>query len=30
MTVPGIGPIILSATAIGAGDMFSKGLDFGA
>ena len=32
MTVPGIGPIISSATvtAIGAGDVFSKGRDFGA
>ena len=32
MTVPGIGPIILSAmvAAIGAGDAFSKGRDFGA
>jgi len=32
MTVPGIGPIILSATvaAIGTGDVFSKGRDFGA
>ena len=32
MTVPGIGPIISSATvaAIGTGDVFSKGRDFGA
>jgi transposase len=32
MTVPGIGPIISSATvaAIGMGDLFSKGRDFGA
>jgi len=32
MTVPGIGPIISSATvaAIGSGDAFSKGRDFGA
>jgi len=32
MTVPGIGPIISSATvaAIGTGDMFSNGRDFGA
>src|SRR6201984_1113157 len=32
MTVPGIGPIISSAmvAAIGTGDMFSKGRDFGA
>jgi transposase len=32
MTVPGIGPIISTATvaAIGKGDMFSKGRDFGA
>src|SRR5439155_18117930 len=32
MSVPGIGPIISSATvaAIGAGDVFSKGRDFGA
>ena len=32
MTVPGIGPIISSATvaAIGTGDAFSKGRDFGA
>src|SRR5215510_292218 len=32
MTVPGIGPIILSAmvAAIGTGDVFSKGRDFGA
>jgi transposase len=32
MTVPGIGPIISSATvaAIGMGDIFSKGRDFGA
>ena len=32
MTVPGIGPIILSAmvAAIGTGDAFSKGRDFGA
>ena len=32
MTVPGIGPMILSAmvAAIGAGDVFSKGRDFGA
>ena len=32
MTVPGIGPIISSAmvAAIGAGDVFSKGRDFGA
>ena len=32
MTVPGIGPIISSATvaAIGRGDVFSKGRDFGA
>jgi transposase len=32
MTVPGIGPIISSAivAAIGAGDAFSKGRDFGA
>src|SRR5438045_9101055 len=32
MTVPGIGPIISSATvgAIGAGDAFSKGRDFAA
>jgi transposase len=32
MTVPGIGPIISSATvaAIGMGDPFSKGRDFGA
>jgi len=32
MTVPGIGPIISSATvaAIGSGDIFSKGRDFGA
>lgn len=32
MTVPGIGPIISSAmvAAIGTGDVFSKGRDFGA
>ena len=32
MTVPGIGPIISSATvaAIGTGDVFAKGRDFGA
>jgi transposase len=32
MTVPGIGPVISSATvaAIGTGDVFSKGRDFGA
>jgi transposase len=32
MTVPGIGPIISTATvaAIGSGDVFSKGRDFGA
>jgi transposase len=32
MTIPGIGPLISSATVatIGSGDMFSKGLDFGA
>jgi transposase len=32
MTVPGVGPIISSATiaAIGSGDVFSKGRDFGA
>jgi transposase len=32
MTVPGIGPIISSAivAAIGSGDAFSKGRDFGA
>jgi transposase len=32
MTVPGVGPIISSAmvAAIGAGDVFSKGRDFGA
>ena len=32
MTVPGIGPIISSVmvAAIGTGDMFSKGRDFGA
>jgi transposase len=32
MTVPGVGPIISSATvaAIGTGDVFSKGRDFGA
>jgi transposase len=32
MTVPGIGPVISSAmvAAIGAGDAFSKGRDFGA
>jgi transposase len=32
MTVPGIGPIVSSATvaAIGTGDVFSKGRDFGA
>jgi transposase len=32
MTVPGIGPIISTATvaAIGRGDVFSKGRDFGA
>jgi transposase len=32
MTVPGIGPIISSATVatIGTGDMFAKGRDFGA
>ena len=32
MTVPGIGPLISSATVatIGGGDMFSKGRDFGA
>ena len=32
MTVPGIGPIISSATVatIGSGDMFAKGRDFGA
>ncbi len=32
MTVPGIGPIISSATvaAIGTGDVFSKGRDFAA
>jgi len=32
MTVPGIGPIISSATvaAIGMGDIFGKGRDFGA
>jgi transposase len=32
MTVPGIGPIISTATvaAIGTGDVFSKGRDFGA
>ena len=32
MTVPGIGPLISSATVatIGSGDMFSKGRDFGA
>jgi transposase len=32
MTVPGIGPIISSATvaAIGTGDVFCKGRDFGA
>jgi transposase len=32
MTVPGIGPIISSAmvAAIGTGDAFSKGRDFGA
>ena len=32
MTVPGIGPIISTATvaAIGKGDVFSKGRDFGA
>ena len=32
MTVPGVGPIISSATvaAIGRGDVFSKGRDFGA
>jgi transposase len=32
MTVPGIGPLISSATvaAIGGGDMFAKGRDFGA
>src|SRR6202043_3543282 len=32
MTVPGIGPIISSAmvAAIGTGDLFSKGRDFGA
>ena len=31
MTVPGIGPIISTATvaAIGSGDVFSKGRDFG-
>jgi transposase len=32
MTVPGVGPIISSAmvAAIGSGDVFSKGRDFGA
>ncbi len=32
MTVPGIGPVISSATVatIGTGDMFAKGRDFGA
>ena len=32
MTVPGVGPIVSTATvaAIGAGDLFSKGRDFGA
>jgi transposase len=32
MTVPGVGPIISSATvaAIGTGDVFSKGRDFAA
>jgi transposase len=32
MTVPGIGPIISSATvaAIGTGDVFTKGRDFSA
>jgi transposase len=32
MTVPGVGPIISSAmvAAIGTGDVFSKGRDFGA